>query len=319
MPLVAIVGAGRVGTEVAEALLLRDVADVVLIDVVPGRAEGEALDLAHEVSILGIDREVRGSTRIEDIEGSDVVVIVAGVPRKAGMKREELLNANAGIVRDIARKVAELCPKARILVITNPVDAMTYVAWKVSGFDRRRVIGFGPLLDSARLRYVLAKRLGKRLSSIQPLVIGQHGEAMVPVLSATLVEGVPAIQLLKKEEVEEVVKEVREAGAEIIRLRGYSANHAPGLGAAIMVEAMVKGNPIYVPAIAVLNGEYGIKGVALGVPCIVGSSGIERVIEVELQPFEKEMLREAAKRVASLLNELPEDLRPSPGEISIEI
>ncbi len=319
MPLVTIVGAGRVGVEIAEIILLRDVADVVLIDIIPGRAEGEALDLAHEIAFLGIDRDVRGSMDYKDCSGSDVVVIVAGAPRKPGMKREELLNVNAGIVKEVASKVAEYAPRSKIVVVTNPVDAMTYVALKASSFDRHRVLGFGPSLDSARLRYILSKKLGKPLSSIQALVMGQHGEAMVPVLSNTFVEGKRASEILSPEEQRTIVEEVRKAGAEVIRLRGYSANHAPGLGVALIVEAMIKSNPLYAPAIAVLNGEYGIKGIPLGVPCIIGGNGLERVVEIELSKEEREALRQAAERIRDLLLVLPQDMKPSPNEISISI
>ncbi|NPA96451.1 MAG: malate dehydrogenase [Crenarchaeota archaeon] len=319
MPLVTIVGAGRVGVEVAEHILLRDLADVLLIDVVPGRAEGEALDLAHEVAMLGIDRDVRGSMSYDDCYGSDVVVIVAGAPRKHGMTREDLLHVNASIVRDVASKVAEKCPKAKIVVVTNPVNAMTYVAWRVSGFDRSRVVGFGPLLDSARLRYVLAKMLGKPPRAIQPLVIGQHGEAMVPVLSSTFVEGKRASDLLSEEERKRVWEEVKRAGAKIIELRGYSANHAPGLGVAMIVEAMLRSNPILVPAIAILDGEYGVRGLPLGVPCIVGGRGLERVIEVELSEEERREFARAAERIRQLLLELPPEIRPSESDVEIRL
>lgn len=311
MPLVSVVGAGRVGTEVAHLVLLKNLADVVLVDVVPGRAEGEALDLAHELAILGIDRDVRGTTRIEEIAGSDIVVITAGFPRGPGMSREELIHKNASIVEEVSKKVAELCPKAKIIVVTNPVDAMTYVAWRTSGFDRRRVIGFGPLLDSARLRHYLAKELRKSILSIQPLVIGQHGKAMVPALSATFVEGLRAKEILPEDVRKRIVEKVIHAGEEIIKLRGYSAHHAPAAGVALIVESTLRGDPRYIPCIAVLDGEYGVRDIAMGVPCIISSRGIERIIEIELDEEEKYALQNAVKAIRELLSQLPPHLRPT--------
>ena len=310
MPLVAVVGAGRVGAEVAHIVLLKNLADVVLVDVVPGRAEGEALDLAHEISLLGIERSVRGSSNIDDIAGSDVVVVTAGFPRGPGMSREELLHKNASIVEEISRRVSELCPKARLIVVTNPVDAMTYVAWRASGFDRKKVIGFGPLLDSARLRYYLAKELGKPLRSIQPLVIGQHGKAMVPVLSATYVDGFSAKELLAEDAKRRIIDRVLHAGEEIIKLRGYSAHHAPAAGVALIVESILGGDPRFIPCIAVLDGEYGVRNIAMGVPCIIGSRGIERIIEIELDEEERKALQNAVKTIRELLDQLPPHLRP---------
>jgi len=317
MPLVTVVGSGRVGSEVAEMILLRDLADVVLIDIVEGLAKGEALDLAHMASILGVNRDVRGSREYRDMEGSDIVVIVAGVPRKPGMTREELISVNAGIVKQVSEAIREYAPRSRVIVVTNPMDAMVYVAWRVTGFSRERVIGFGPSLDSARLRDVLSRRLGKPRTSIEALVLGQHGEAMVPIFSHTRVEGKPVKEILSPEELKQVAEEVRKAGAEIIRLRGFSSHHAPGAGVAELVETMIRNSPRLIPTTVVLQGEYGCRGIPLAVPTIVSGVGVERVLEIDLDREEREGMRRAAEKILELLKALPEDIRPRDGEYSI--
>ena len=209
MPLVAIVGAGKVGTEIAKHILINDLADVVLIDIDPNKVRGEALDLLHMVSMLGIDRDVRSSTDYRDMSGSDVVVVSAGIPRSSGMTREQLIYANAGIVYSICRSISEFCPRAIAIIVTNPVDALTFIAWKATGFERERVMGFGSMLDSARMRSVVAKKLGVGVSKVSALVMGEHGEAMVCMFRYSYVDGTPVIALLSSEDMEEIRRTVR--------------------------------------------------------------------------------------------------------------
>ena len=306
VPRVAVVGAGRVGVEVAKHILLMDLADVVLIDVRQRVAEGEALDLSHMAALLGISRSVEASGSYEAIESCDLVVIAAGQPRKAGMSREELVCANARIVKGIAEAAACYAPHSVIIVVTNPVDTLTYVAWRFSGFDRWRVMGFGSMLDSARLAYAVSKILGVSPSSINSLVLGEHGEAMAPMLRLSTVFGTPLTQVLTPEQQRAVVDEVRRAGSRIIELRGWSANHAPGAGVALLARAVLRDERRVLPVSVVLNGEYGYRGIPLSVPAVIGKGGVLRIIELELENSERRALERAAAVIKEMLRCLEE-------------
>lgn len=309
MPLVTIVGAGKVGTEIAKHILINDLADVVLIDIDPNKVRGEALDLLHMVSMLGIDRDVRSSTDYRDMSGSDVVVVSAGIPRSSGMTREQLIYANAGIVYSICRSVSEYCPRAIAIIVTNPVDALTFIAWKATGFERERVMGFGSMLDSARMRSVVAKKLGVGVSKVSALVMGEHGEAMVCMFRYSYVDGTPVIALLSSEDMEEIRRTVRSLGAEIIRLRGYSSTHAPGVGVAMLVKAVLRDEKRVYPVTAILDGEYGYRGIPLAVPAVIGRRGVEKVIELELTDDERKELEQAAKKIVETIKQaLPPEL-----------
>ncbi len=309
MPLVSIVGAGKVGTEVAKHVLLNDLADVVLIDIDPNKVRGEALDLAHMVAMLGIDRDVTPSTSYSDMAGSDVVVICAGIPRSPGMTREQLIHANAGIVFSVCKCVAEHCPKAIVIVVTNPVDALTFIAWKATGFERNRIMGFGSMLDSARMRYVVAKKLGIPLSRISALVMGEHGEAMVCMFRYSYADHTPLSAILSSEDMDEVRRIVKEAGAEIIKLRGYSSTHAPGAGVALLVKAILRDEKRVYPVTAILNGEYGYRGIPLATPAVIGRRGVEKIVELDLNDDERKELEHAAKKIVETLRQaLPPEL-----------
>ncbi len=311
MTLIAIIGAGFVGTEVAKHLILRGVGDIVLIDIRREKAEGEALDLSHMASMLGIDVTITGTNDYSAITNADIVVMCAGTIRKPGMTREQLLDTNLSIAMNVAREIEKYCPKAKIVVVTNPVEPLVYTFLKMLSKPREEVFGFGAALDSSRLRYAVARKLGKPVSKVEALVMGQHGQKMVMIFSHTFVEGRPVKEILPPETLDEIRKEVLEAGARILELKGWSSTHAPGPGIAALVEAMAKGNRIVQPVSIMLKGEYGLTDVVLSTPCIIGSRGIEKVIEIDLDEDEKKMLLEAAEYVKKLMKCVDEKLSKS--------
>jgi len=306
--MISIIGVGRVGADTAVQLgLMRLDKEIVLIDIIQGLPQGEALDLNHMSAILGLDVEYRGSNDYRDIAGSDIVVVTAGFPRKPGMTREELVGKNAGIVRDIGKAIKEYAPNAVIVMTTNPLDAMTYLMYKVTGFPRERVIGFSGVLDSGRLAFYAAKKLGVSTTAIQPVVLGQHGEKMVPVPRLSFVYGKPLTELLPKEAIDEIVKSTIQAGAEITKLRGFSSNHAPAAGVALMVESIKKDlKRIFISSV-VLKGEYGFEDIPMEVPVVLGRGGVERIIELDLNDEEKRLLRESAEAIRKNISEIPKE------------
>jgi len=300
---ITVVGAGRVGSAAALDIVLRRLDDVLLLDIVEGLPQGEALDLGHAASSYGIDVEITGSNDYRDMAGSDIVVVTAGVPRRPGMTRLDLLQRNAEIVRQISSRIVEYAPKSKLLMVTNPLDAMTYLALKATGFPPKRVFGMGSILDSARFRYFLSKRLGVSRSSIQALVIGEHGENMLPLLSHTSVSGVPLPEIVSTDGVKGTVEETRGTAAEVIRLKGGTV-YAPAAGVGEIVEAVVKDRKAVFPISAYLDGEYGVRGVCIGVPAVLGREGIERIVELQLVDEEMAVFMrgvEALKKVVSKL------------------
>jgi malate dehydrogenase len=287
--------------------LLRELGDLALIDIVLGLPQGEALDLSHMASILGIDVDVRGSNDYRDLSGADLVVVTAGIVRRADMTRMDLLAKNAAIVSDVSGKIREYAPGSRVIVVTNPLDVMTYVALRKTGFERERVMGFSGLLDFGRFRYLVAKELGVSRSSITGPIIGEHGDTMVLVPRLTTVLGEPLTSLLPEEKVRELVEKTRRAGAEVISLKGWSASHAPGAGVALMAEAIIRDTNAVVPVSFYLRGEYGVDGVCAVVPAVLGWGGVKRVIELSLTGDERaeflrsvEALRSAQEAVDQL-------------------
>ncbi|MCX8165249.1 MAG: malate dehydrogenase [Acidilobaceae archaeon] len=308
--MIAIVGTGRVGTSAAFAALLRGLdRRIVLVDIVPGLAQGEALDLGHAAAALGADVEFVGSEDFQLLEGSEIVLVTAGKARKPGMTREQLLADNAAIVADVASKIRRFAPESIVIMTTNPLDAMVYVMYKKLGFPRERVIGFSGLLDSARLAYYAAKKLGVSYSSISPVVIGMHGEAMYPVPRLSTVGGVPLTSLLSKGEVEEIAKETVQAGAAITKLRGYSSSYAPGLGLVLMAEAIKRDAKKAFIASIYLDGEYGLRDVVAEVPVILGRRGVERVLELPLNEEEREGFMKSVEAVRELIRALPQEYK----------
>ncbi len=304
--MITIIGSGRVGTSAANYIMLKELDDILLIDIIEGRPQGEALDLGHAASILGLSVKVKGSNDFKDMEGSDLVIVTAGFPRKPGMTREELLSKNAGIIKDVADKIKKYAPDAIVMLTTNPVDAMTYVMYKELGWGRNRVIGFSGVLDAGRLAYYASQKLGISPASIVPIVLGMHGQKMYPVPRLSTVGGAPLTMLLSKEEIDEIVRETVASGARITELRGYSSNFGPGAGLALMAEAVKKGyNKVFIASV-VLDGEYGYRDIVAEVPIVLGRNGLEKVIELPLTEEEKRGLDESVSSVKAMIQSLKE-------------
>lgn len=302
--MITIVGAGKVGTSAAAFIMMKELDDITLIDIIENKPQGEALDLGHAASILGLSIDIRGSNDFKDMAGSDLVLVTAGFPRKPGMTREELLDKNAEVIADIADKILEYAPNAVVILTTNPLDAMTYVMYKRLGWDRSRVIGFSGVLDAGRLAYYASKKLGVSPASIVPIVLGQHGEAMFPVPRLSTVLGRPLTDLLTKEDIEEITKETIDAGGTITKLRGYSSNFGPGAGLAIMAEAVKKGYNKALIASVYLDGEYGERDVVAEVPIILGKGGVQKILELPLTSEEKAKFHEACEAIRKLVSSL---------------
>ena len=302
--LITVVGSGRVGTSAALQIALKELGDIVLVDIVEGLPQGEALDLNHACAILNLDVEVTGTNDYKDIAGSDVVVVTAGMVRKADMTRLDLLHKNSEIIKSIAQNIKEYAPKAKVLVVTNPLDVMTYVMWKTTGFEHKRVMGFSGLLDMGRYRYLIRKELGVSYKSIRSMIIGEHGDTMVLLPRYTHVGELQLSNLLDGQKINEIIERTRKAGAEIIKLRGWSANHGPGAGVAEMVEALVKDTKEVIPTSAYLNGEYGVKDVYIVVPCVLGKEGVEKIIELDLSQEEREQFLKSVEVVKQAVSQV---------------
>jgi malate dehydrogenase len=298
LPKVTIVGAGQVGATVAHLLLLKNLAELVLIDVVEGLAQGKALDLLQAAATEGLTVQVTGTTDYTAMRDSRIVVITAGLARKPGMSRDELLVANAAIVGPIVQTLARVAPDAIVIVVTNPLDVMTYLALKQTGFPRHRVMGMAGVLDSGRLRAFVAQRLGAPPATVQATVLGSHGDLMVPIRSSIMVNGAPVTTLLAPQELDQLLVRTRDAGAEIVSLlKQSSAYYAPASGVVQMVQAILRDAHQVLPASVLLEGEYGLKDVCIGVPVELGATGITRIVELALKPQEQEALRLAAQQV----------------------
>ncbi|WP_456478965.1 malate dehydrogenase [Nautilia sp.] len=306
---VSIVGAGNVGSIVAYSLAMQGLAhEIILVDRDTDRAKGKALDMSHAASAVRSHSIVRAARSYVDVKGSKVVVITAGFPRKPGMTREDLLFKNAEIMKDVVTQVKEVAPDAILIVVSNPLDAMTYTALKVSGFPKNRVIGMAGILDSARMAYFIYEKLGYGAGQIRASVIGGHGDFMVPLPKYSTVAGVPLSDLLSQKEIDEVVERTKKAGAEIVGyLKTGSAYFAPGKSTAIMVEAILRDSKQIFPCAAYLDGEYGYKDIVNGVPVMIGKDGAEKVIEVTLDPCEKELFRKSVGAVKEMVDILNKD------------
>jgi malate dehydrogenase len=296
-----VVGAGNVGATTAQRLAERDYGDVVLVDIVEGMPQGKALDIAEAGPVYGYDSAVSGSNGYAETEGSDVVVITSGIARKPGMSRDDLLATNAGIVRDVTEKVRGSSPDAILIVVSNPLDAMVTLAHQVSGFPRQRVVGMAGVLDSARYRSFLAAELQVSVEDVHGFVLGGHGDSMVPLPRYTSVAGVPLPQLLPADRIERIVARTRNGGAEIVSLlKTGSAYYAPSASVVEMVDAILLDKKRVLPCAAYLEGEYGISGIFLGVPCLLGAGGVEKVLEVDLSDDERAALQGSAAAVREL-------------------
>jgi malate dehydrogenase len=296
---ITVVGAGNVGATTAQGLARLELGrEIVMIDVVEGVPQGKGLDQWESAPIEGWDARVRGTNSYEDTAGSDIVVITAGIARKPGMSREDLLNTNADIVRSVSEQVRDTSPDAIVIMVSNPLDVMAYVCMKTTGFPRERVIGMAGVLDTARYRSFIALELDISVEDIQSLVLGGHGDTMVPLASYTTVSGIPLGQLLPKDRIDALVDRARTGGAEIVGLlKTGSAYYAPAAATVQMVEAIVRDKKRILPCSAWLQGEFGMDGLFIGVPCKLGRNGLEKIIEVDLTDDERAALGKSADAV----------------------
>jgi malate dehydrogenase len=302
---VTVVGAGNVGANVALRIAGKELADVVLVDITEGVPQGKALDIAQSGPVEGYDVNMVGSNGYEETAGSDIVVITAGFPRKPGMSRDDLLIANYEIVKTATEQAVKQSPNAILILVTNPLDAMCWTAWKVSGFSRNRVIGMAGVLDTARYRTFIGMELGVSVENITAMVLGGHGDTMVPIVRLTSVSGIPLSELLPKDRIEALVDRTRNGGAEIVKfLKTGSAYYAPSAATVEMVESILKDKKKVLPCAALLEGEYGVKDLFVGVPVKLGAQGIEKVYELSLQADEKAMLDKSVVAVKELVEVL---------------
>ncbi|HUW64718.1 MAG TPA: malate dehydrogenase [Spirochaetia bacterium] len=302
---ITVVGAGNVGATCAHWAVAKELGDVVLIDVVEGVPQGKALDLMEAAPVEGFDCVITGTNDYKDTAGSDVAVITAGIARKPGMSRDDLLAINNKIVGEVAAKIAEFSPEAILIVVSNPLDVMAYTAWKKSGFPANRVMGMSGVLDAGRFRTFVARELGVSFEDVSSFVMGGHGDDMVPLVRYTYAGGIPISQLLPADKIEALVQRTRQGGAEIVNyLKTASAFYAPGASVIQMAEAILKDKKRILPVAAYLNGEYGEKDLYLGVPAVIGAGGVEKVIEIELNAGEKEMLGKSVVSVRKLLSQV---------------
>ncbi len=301
MSKVTVVGAGNVGATCANVLAVKKVAsEVVLIDIKEGVAEGKAMDIMQTAQLLGFDTVVKGVTNdYSQTAGSDVVVITSGLPRKPGMTREELIGVNAGIVKSVANQILTYSPNAILIVVSNPMDTMAYLTYKALGLPRNRVIGMGGALDSSRFKYFLSQKLGCNANEVEGFVIGGHGDTtMIPMTRYATYKGMPASSMISAEELEEVAKATMVGGATLTGLLGTSAWMAPGAAAAAVADSVINDQKKMIPCSAYLEGEYGYNDITIGVPCIIGKNGIEKIVEIELNEAEKELFAASEAAVA---------------------
>jgi malate dehydrogenase len=301
---ISVIGAGNVGREVAAWCAIKELGDVVLWNRSKEKAIGNALDLMEAGPIVGFDTKIIGTDNLNKTKNSNVIVFTAGFPRKPGMKREELVKTNADVVKPLIKKLAKLSPKAIIVMLTNPLDAMTYVAFKASKFPKKRVIGMAGVLDSSRFKSFISDELKVSRDEVSALVMGSHGENMVPLSRLASVGGVGLEDLLSKKKIEKLVKHTKGAGAEIVGLLKSNASFSVGASAAKVVESILKDNKDILPCSVYLQGEYGLKNIFIGVPCEIGSKGVEKIIEFKLKKDEKAQLHAAAKRINTMIKSL---------------
>ncbi len=298
---VTVVGAGNVGATAAQRLAERNLCDVVLVDIVPGLPQGKALDMTQAAPVVGFDSRVTGTNGYEETAGSSVAIITSGIPRKPGMSRDELLTTNAKIVTAVVKELVKRSPEIILVLVTNPLDAMTYVAHKVSGLPKQRVMGMAGVLDSARFRSFIAAELNVPATDVQAMVLGGHGDSMVPLLKHTTVKGKPITELLPKDRLAALVKRTQDGGAEIVNLlKTGSAFYAPSAAAVDMVEAILKDQKKVLPCAVRCDGEYGIDGFFVGVPATLGRKGVEGIVQYDLSPEEQKALADSARVVKEL-------------------
>jgi malate dehydrogenase len=300
---IALIGAGNIGGELAALAARKELGDVFLFDIPEkvGVAQGKALDLEQNGAVLGYDSHIKGTSSWDDIAGADVVIITAGVPRKPGMSRDDLLSINLKIIRSVGENLKTKCPNAFVIVVSNPLDAMVYELKKITGFPGERVVGMAGVLDAGRFQLFLAREAGVAVKDVRAMVLGGHGDTMVPVTSYCTIYGVPVKQVIAADKLAAIVDRTRNGGGEIVKLMGTSAFYAPASAAILMAEAFLKDEKRLVPAAAYLDGEYGYKDLYMGVPVIIGGKGIEKIVTIELTAEEKAMLDKSAAAVRELI------------------
>ena len=301
---VTVVGAGNVGATCAQEVARRDYADVVLVDIIPNYPQGKALDMNQAGSVLGYEPTITGSNGYDESEGSDVVVVTAGKPRSPGMSRDDLVTTNEAIVSSVTREIVRRSPKTVLVVISNPLDAMCHVAKAVSRFPKQRVVGMAGILDTARFSAFISQELDVSVRDVTAMVLGGHGDQMVPVVSATTVGGIPLEQLMPKAKIRKLVERTKFGGGEIVNLLGTSAWYAPGAAAAQMVDSICLDQKRVLPCTAYLEGEYGVRGLYMGVPAKLGTAGVEEVVKLKLTADERAMFRASAAAVRDVVGVL---------------
>jgi malate dehydrogenase len=299
---VTVVGAGNVGATLGQRVAERDYADVVLVDVIPDMPQGKALDILEAGPVLGYDSHVIGANDYDETAGSDVVVITSGIARKPGMSRDDLIRTNQGIVTQVTHEIVSRSPNAILICVTNPLDAMVQLAWKVSGFPKSRVIGMAGVLDTARFRTFIAQELGVSVRDVQAFVLGGHGDTMVPLARLSTVAGVPLPDLIPAERLAQIVQRARDGGAEIVSLlKQGSAYYAPSASVLQMVDSIILDKKMIMPCSVYLEGEYGINGLFVGVPAKLGAKGVEEIIQLDLTETEQVALQKSADAVKELI------------------
>ena len=300
--MITIIGSGKVGGEVALFSALKRLDDqILLLDVVDGLPQGEAMDLNHMLSEQGIDVEVKGSNNFADMKNSKIVVVVAGSGRKPGMTRMDLLKINANVVKSVVENIKKYANESMIIPVTNPLDPMAYITYKVSGFDKSRIFGMGGMLDLSRFKQFIHEATGYSRDSIRALVIGEHGENMLPLPRFSSVSGIPLSSFLPKEKLDEIVQNTKQVAAKVIELKGATV-HAPGNGISAIVESVAKDRKQIIPVATYLDGEYGHSDVTIGVPAIIGKNGVEKIIELELDDDEKKVFDAGVKSVKDAIS-----------------
>ncbi len=302
--MITIIGAGKVGGAAALFSALRKLSDeILLLDIVQGLPQGEAMDLNHMLSEQGIDVTIRGSNDYSEMKGSNIVVVVAGSGRKPGMTRMDLLKINTSIVKGVVENIKKYASDSMIVPVTNPLDPMTYLAYKVSGFEKNRVFGMGNMLDLSRFKQFIHEATGFSRDSIRSLVIGEHGENMLPLARYSSVGGIPLISLLPKQKINEIVQNTRQVAAKVIELKGATI-HAPGNAISTIIEAVVRDTKQVMPVATYLDGEFGYSDVSIGVPAVIGKNGVEKIIEPELDSYEKEWFKKGIDSVKNAISDM---------------
>lgn len=304
---IGLVGAGMIGGTLAHLIGLKELGDVALVDIAEGVPQGKGLDLAESAPVEGFDCNYQGSNDYDVLKGSDVVIVTAGVPRKPGMSRDDLIGINTGVIQTVGENIKKYAPDAFVIVITNPLDIMVEVMQRATGFDEKKVVGMAGVLDSARFRYFLADEFGVSVEDVSAFVLGGHGDSMVPLIRYSTIAGIPLPDCVKmgwstQKKIDEIVDRTRNGGGEIVALlKTGSAYYAPASSAVAMAESYIKDKKRVLPCAAKLNGEYGVKGLYIGVPVVIGKDGVEKIIEIELNKDEQEMFDSSVNAVKDLL------------------